>query len=105
MSLHMVNWSGLVGNALWICGLAVCLAALSVAHYQARTGKDRLRHRLEQPEHQLAFAAGMTLFCAGLLLCSGTWWQKGIWGLGAVVFIGWAACSWRRRDAGEEEGV
>ena len=105
MSLHVVNWSGLVGSALWICGLAVCLAALSMAQYQARAGGDRFRHRLERPEYQLALAAGLTLLCAGLLISSGTWWEKVIWGFCAAFFIVWAARSWRRRGAAREEGA
>jgi F0F1-type ATP synthase membrane subunit c/vacuolar-type H+-ATPase subunit K len=99
----MVSWPGLVGNALWICGLAVCLAVLSMAHYQARTGKDGLGSRLRQPELQLALGVGMSLFCLGLLISSGTWWEKGIWGLCAALLVVWAVRAWRRRGAARED--
>ena len=101
----MIDWVGLVGNSLWVFGLAVCLATLSMAHFQARAGQERLRSRLKQPELQLALAVGMSLFCAGLLLCSGTWWEKGIWGLCAVLLSLWAVRSWKRGDGAREEGA
>jgi predicted MFS family arabinose efflux permease len=101
----MIDWFGLVGNALWVIGLAVCLATFSMVHYQARAGRGPLGSRLNQPEIQLAFAVGMSLFCAGLLLCSGTWWETGIWGLCAVLLSLWAVRSWKRRDAAREEGA
>jgi F0F1-type ATP synthase membrane subunit c/vacuolar-type H+-ATPase subunit K len=88
--LESINWFGLLGNALWIVGLAACLATVSMAHYQARVGADRLWAGLRQPESQSALAIGAVLFCVGLLLCSGTWWERGIWGLCAAVLIVWA---------------
>ena len=101
----MISWTRLVGSALWICGLAVCLATLSMAHYRARTGEDRLRDRLRGPSSRLAIAVGLILLCAGLLLTSDVWWEKGIWGLGAALLIYWAARLWRRRGADGGEGV
>ena len=101
----MVSWPGLVGNALWICGLAVCLATLSMAHYESRVGQDRLGSRLRRPEIHLALAVGMSLFSTGLLLSSGTWWEKVIWGVCAVLFIVWAVRAWRRRGATRDEGA
>lgn len=102
--MDTINWSGLLGNALWLVGLAVCLATLSMIHYQARTGNDRLVSRLKQPESQLALAAGASLFFVGLLLRSGTWWERGMWGLCAVFFIVWAVRSLRDVGVVEEEG-
>jgi F0F1-type ATP synthase membrane subunit c/vacuolar-type H+-ATPase subunit K len=101
----MVSWPGLVGNALWICGLAVCLAALSMAYYQARAGQERLGSRLRRPELQSALAVGMSLFCLGLLLSSGNWWEKGIWGFGAAFLVVWAVRVWRRRGVDRGEGA
>ena len=91
--MEPITWPGLLGNALWIVGLAVCLATVSMAHYQARVGADRLWAGLGQPESQFALAIGAILFCIGLLLCSGTWWEKGIWGLCAACLVVWAVRS------------
>ena len=71
----MDDWLGLVGNALWIVGLAVDLAALSMAHYQARMAEARLWATLSGAGFQLALAAGTGLLCLGLMLVSGPWWQ------------------------------
>ena len=103
--MDMFDWFGLVGNALWVLGAAVCLAALSMAHYQARAGQERLGSRLRRPELQLVFAVGMSLVCLGLLISSGTWWEKGIWGFCAALLTVWAARSWRRRGAARDVGT
>jgi hypothetical protein len=102
--LDTFDWSGLLGNALWVVGLAVFLATLSMAHYQTRAGNDRLVSRLKQPESRLALAAGASLFFVGLLLRSGTWRERGMWALCAVFFIAWAVRSLRDVGVAEEEG-
>jgi hypothetical protein len=103
--LEPINWFGLLGNALWIVGVAVCLATVSMAHYRARVGAGRLWTGLRQPASWLALAAGASLFCAGLLLRSGSWWERGIWGLCAALCIVWAVRSVRRLDGVREEGA
>ena len=92
----MIDWLELTGNALWVVGVAVCLAALGMASYQARAGQERLGNRLRQPGFRAALAAGAGLVCIGLLLGSGPWWEKAIWGLGAALAVIWAAASARR---------
>lgn len=100
----MDDWLGLVGSALWIVGLGVNLAALSMAHYQARVAEEGLWATLTRTGNQLAVAAGTGLFCIGLLLCSATWWEKVLWGLGAALAVGWAVRSWRCLGVTGEEG-
>ena len=95
----MTSWYGLGSNALWIAGLAVFLATLSMVHFQARTGEERLRHRLGERGPQMAMATGFILFCAGLLLSSHSWWEKGIWGVCAVLVLAWLVRLWRRSGA------
>ena len=89
-------WWGLVHNALWVSGLAVGLAALSVASYQVRLEEVRLRQKLNEPGFQLAVATGALLFCLGLCLGGRSWWEQAIWGLLAVVFAALAVQIWRR---------
>ncbi len=101
----MANWYGLGSNALWITGLAVLLATLSMMRFQARAGGERLRHRLGEREPHMAIAAGLILFCAGLLLSSHTWWEKGIWGVCAVLASVWLVRRWRRSGADKGEGA
>lgn len=103
--MEPINWSGFMGNALWIVGLAVCLATVSMARYQARVGADRLWTGIKQPESQFALAIGAILFCVGLLLCSGIWWERGIWGLSAALLIVWVVRLARRLGGVGEEGA
>jgi hypothetical protein len=85
----MIDWWGLFHNALWVVGLAVGLAALSMANYQAKRQQVRLRQTLDEPDFQLAFRIGMTAFCLGLLFSSRTWWEQVIWGLLALPWLWW----------------
>ena len=101
----MTSWYGLAGNALWIAGLAVLLATLSMARFQARAGGERLRHRLGERKPQMAIAAGLILFCTGLLLNSHTWWEKGIWGVCAALVFVWLVRLRRRSGAERGEGA
>jgi hypothetical protein len=85
----MIDWWGLFHNALWVVGLAVSLAALSMANYHAHREKVRLRQTLAEHGFQLTFRIGMTAFCLGLLFSSRTWWEQVIWGLLALPWLWW----------------
>jgi hypothetical protein len=97
----MIDWWGVFHNALWVGGLAAILAALSMANYQAHAARARLREKLGGPGFQLAFDAGMGLFCLGLLFGSAPWWERGVWGVLAALFAGQAIWLWygQRRQA------
>ena len=97
--MNLTSWYGLVGNTLWICGLAVLLATLSMLHFQVRAVGERFRDRLGAREPQMAIAMGQILFCGGLLLISEPWWEKGIWAACGVLGIAWLVRLWGRLDA------
>ena len=97
--MNLTGWYGLVGNTLWICGLAVLLATLSMLHFKARVVGERLRDRLGDRESQMAIAVGQILFCGGLLLISDTWWEQGIWAACGVLGIVWLVRLWGQFDA------
>lgn len=82
-------------NLLWVMGLALSLAALSMAYYRSGVGHVRLRHRLTEPGFQLPFSIGMVLFCGGLLFSGHTSWEKIIWGLLAALFAVQSVRLWR----------
>ena len=103
--MNLTDWTGLAGNALWIGGLAVLLVTLSMVRFKAIAGEESLCHRLARREPLRAIAVGLILCFGGLLACSGTWWEKGLWGLSAVLLIVWAARSWRCRGAAGEEEI
>ena len=52
----MIDWWGLFHNSLWVVGLAVDLAALSMASYQAHREEATLRRKLREPGFQVPFS-------------------------------------------------
>ena len=92
------DWIGLAGSGLWVLGLALCLATVSMAHYHARADGERTWGRLMLPGSQLALTIGGSLFFAGLVLGREPLWEKVVWGLCAVALITWAVRS--RRGSG-----
>lgn len=93
----MIDWWELVANSLWILGLSVCLAALSMLSYRARAQQIHLREGLNEPGNQLALALGLLLFCLGILTTSRTWWQALLSGLLVVGVAGTLVHLWRRK--------
>ncbi len=83
----MIDGWGVFSQALWIIGLAVNLAVISTANYQAQVERVRLRQKLGEAGFQLGINLGMVLFCVGLLLAGRSWWEKALWGLVGVSFL------------------
>jgi len=82
----MIDWLGLAHNTLWLLGLAMALAVLSIALDESRPAGHRLRDSLAAPGFQAALDAGLVLVCVGLLFSAQAWWERGAWGLAAVLF-------------------
>ncbi len=92
----MIDWWGVLYNSLWIVGLAGALAAFSLASYRARSSQETgMRQALNAPGFQVPFNAALALFCLGLLLSGGAWWERAIWGVLGLLFAGQAAWLWR----------
>lgn len=87
----MIDVFSLAANALWILGLAVLLAVLSWARWEAQRERVRLRHALARPPIQLGLDLGLLLFCVGLAATGRTWWERVLWSLLAV---GWTVHAW-----------
>jgi hypothetical protein len=92
----MIDWMGLAANSLWILGLAVALAALSYASWQAWQNKEKLRLRLASRGAQLAFNLAGVLFCAGLAAASQSWWQILLWAILGLLFLAQLLLSLRK---------
>lgn len=86
---NLIDWFGVFYNALWILGLAIALAAVSYADWRRRLSQPRLslRQALGQPSFQAAWSLGLLLFCAGLALSRGPWWQTAAWAALALAFL------------------
>jgi hypothetical protein len=87
----VIDGRGLLGNALWILGLAVALSAISLAYWQARLQAQPLHRVLARRAFRSALAAGMLLFSLGLLMLESRLWARLLWGLLAALWL-WQGC-------------
>jgi hypothetical protein len=92
----MIDWWGVGRNSLWILGLSICLAVLSMVSYRARAEQISLRQALSGPGRQVALAFGLLLVSLGILVTSRTWWQALLSGLLVVVLVGTAIRLWQQ---------
>ena len=83
----MINWFGVFANSLWILGLAVALATLSYASWQASIYHIKTRQQLKQPGILISFSAAAVLFCAGMAATSDKVWEIVIWSVLGILFI------------------
>jgi phosphoglycerol transferase MdoB-like AlkP superfamily enzyme len=83
----MIDWFNLAANALWIFGLAVALAVVSHASWQAVLHHEKLRFRLAQPGYQIFIDLAAVLFCLGMATTSRRVWEIILWSGLAVLFI------------------
>jgi len=93
----MIDWMGLLQNALWIVGLAVVVAGFSYADWRRslRSPRPSLKTALGSAGFQAVAGLGMLLFCAGLALGSNRPWEMAAWALLGLLFAGLAVRSWR----------
>ena len=84
----MIDWYGVAVSALWILGLAVLLAALSIAYWSDGGQSKRVRQVLGEPTFRLVTAIGIVLFALGMFLVAEVWWEKGGW-LAVIVLAFW----------------
>lgn len=84
----MIDWLNLIFNALWIFALSLALAVLSYTHWQGGALKIGWRAALQQPAAQHWLNAAGALFCLGLLGTSPNLWEKVLWGVLMLGFIG-----------------
>jgi hypothetical protein len=78
----VIDWIGVMVSAVWILGLALLLATVSIASAFAQ-GKS-LRSVLGGSSFRFALTVGGMLFASGMALSVETWWERAGW----VVVIG-----------------
>lgn len=83
----MIDWSVVGFGALWIGGLALLLAAVSVADYEAHQRQTRLRAVLGAGGYPVALNTGLALFCLAMLGGSRAWWETALWAGLALAFV------------------
>ena len=83
----MIDWFNLAANALWILSLAILLALVSYAGWQAAVQHEKLRAQLGRPVYQRFFDWIGVLFCLGMAGTSHVVWEIVLWGLLGVLFV------------------
>jgi len=91
----MIDGWGLLRHALWIVGLAIGLAAWSIARWRAHQQGVRTCQVLGNSLFVVPFCAGMALFSLGLTLGSRRGWETAAWAVLTVLFVLQGAHSWR----------
>ena len=90
----MIDWLNVFTNAIWLVGLAICIATISYADWQAWAAGARLRSLLETPLYALALYSGLLLVGLGAALSTERWWERLAW---ALITLGFAYSAWRAR--------
>lgn len=86
-NFQMINWYSVAANFLWIFALALALAFLSYAYWEARAHKAKLSISLRQPHYQMVFNISGILFCLGLAATSDATWEIALWLILTITFI------------------
>lgn len=101
----MIDWAGVLANALWVLGLAVVLAVASHAFYRAQTAGATFRMVLTRPRFAAVAFSGLALTTAGLALTSaGSIWEALVLWVLAVLCSAQAAIAFRDRRATASTG-
>ena len=96
----MINWTSIGTGALWITGLAIILATISYAHWQARERGERLRAVLGVFGCQVALDFGMVLLCTGLFFTARSTWERLAWAALALLSAASAVGQWHAQRSG-----
>lgn len=90
----MIAWFGVASAALWILGLAILLAAVSIARSFDGTLRAT-RQVLSEPGFRAAMIAGMILFALGMALSAGSWWERIGWFVVVALTTWEGAAAWQ----------
>jgi hypothetical protein len=82
----MIDWYGFAANSLWIMALALALAILSFARWEATRQRKKLGQILMERGWQVGLAVAGILFCGGLAATADSAWKTILW-LGWLVIF------------------
>jgi hypothetical protein len=105
----LIDWAGLIRNALWILGLSIVLAAWSYASWKSSLLHVSVTKMVAAPGFTMPCFAGLALFSAGLAWGADRLWLRVLWiviGLGCLweVWQAWrAAASSKQTSRGEPD--
>jgi hypothetical protein len=93
----LIDWLDLLKNSLWVLGLSLGLAVISMARWEAQASQKKLKQILEQPGKQILLDLAGVFFCAGLATTSTRWWEVALWMILLALIIFQTAIEIRRR--------
>ena len=98
----MIDWVNLGVNSLWILGLAVFLASVSFASWEAVRRGERFLAVLDRTGYVVAISLGLGLFAVSLALSSDQWWERALW---VILVLGFGAQAiWAVRRTRQPDG-
>jgi hypothetical protein len=83
----MIDWSEMFAGFLWVFSLALALATLSYASWQASIIGIKFAARLKMWDVQLVLNLAGILFCSGLILLSDSMLNKFLWAILGLLFL------------------
>ncbi len=81
----MIDWRNVAANAFWILGLALALATLDLARWEATSKTEKLTTHLRR--YKLPFNFAGCMFAVGLAATSVRDWETLLWGILALLFV------------------
>lgn len=95
--MDLIDWPLVGFGALWIFGLSLNLAALSLAEFERQRQSLRFRDVWAGHGYQVVSNLGLACFCLGLAGLVDTNWEGLVWGVLGAGFAIFAVRAWRTR--------
>lgn len=86
ISKPMIDWYFVFSNALWIFALALALATISFARWQAFQEGQKLGQVLDRANWQIPMNISGLVFCLGLAATSARLWERVLWLVMVLLF-------------------
>ena len=83
----MIDWLNLLFNSIWIFAMALALAVISIAYYQARVSGPKLSQLLNSARYGLPLNIAGAILCLGMGLTSDRWWEIMLWVVLLVLLV------------------
>ncbi|MCS7287075.1 MAG: hypothetical protein RMK30_09115 [Anaerolineae bacterium] len=95
----MIDVKAIIGGSLWIVGLAIILATLSWANYEAKTFRIPLRKTLTRSVFRRFMDLGLALFCLGLAMGASRWWERILWFVLSLAWLSLLLWDFRQKES------
>jgi len=92
--MSMIDWYSVGFSALWIVGLGLVSAGLSLAAYLGSRQNWRFRQAIKISACRIMIGLGLVFFCLGLAGGASTAWEHLLWAVLALIF---ALQTWQTR--------